>query len=422
VRIFDWYNQLAEALACFPNYKWVYMSIHVIRLKPGRERSVLRRHPWLFSGAIADVQGDPESGDTVDIVSHGGDWLARAAYSPHSQIRARIWTWDPGEGIGRDFFKRRLKTSCQMRQALADDPEVTAYREVHAESDGLPGLIVDRYERFRVIQLLSAGAERWQEVIVDHLKEDGGCEGIYERSDVEVRQLEGLSLRAGTLWGEEPEESLTISEYGLQYRVDIVRGQKTGFYLDQRENRRFVQTTLTGGEVLNCFAYTGGFSVASLAAGAKSVLSIDTSQSALELARENIRLNNFAQDCSEWIAGDAFTELRRLRDRGRTFDVVILDPPRFAGTASQVQRAARGYKDINLLAFKLLRPGGDLFTFSCSSAVSSELFEKIVAGAALDAGVTAQIVAWLGQPYDHPVLLTFPEGRYLKGLVCRLSA
>jgi 23S rRNA (cytosine1962-C5)-methyltransferase len=382
----------------------------------------LKRHPWIFSGAIAKVIGQPDEGETVEVISHQGDWLARAAYSPHSQIRSRIWSWDRDEIIDADFFQRRLRKSIRARQSLASDRSTTAYREVHAESDGIPGLVVDRYNEIRVLQMLSVGVERWKDVIVDCLKQEGDCAGIYERSDAEVRQLEGLSTHVGHVWGKKPDGEFEISEYDLRFRVNIHSGHKTGFYLDQRENRRLIRNTKDVGEVLNCFAYTGGFTIAAMAAGAESVISIDTSAKALELGRENITLNELSDDRCEWVIGDVFTELRRLRDENQKFDTIILDPPRFARTKSQVKNAARGYKDINLLAFKLLKPEGLLYTFSCSGAITPELFHKIVAGAALDADVTATVVQWMAQPTDHPVLLSFPEGRYLKGLVCRVTS
>jgi 23S rRNA (cytosine1962-C5)-methyltransferase len=395
--------------------------MHELQLRSGRERSVLRKHPWIFSGSIGKVRGNPGSGETVNVLSHDGQWLARAAYSPHSQIRARIWTWDEAEDVEPSFIHRRLAQALRMRTSLMSDPTVTAYREVHAESDGLPGIIIDRYNEFRVIQFLSVGAERWREEVVAFFVSRGDCRGIYERSDVDVREKEGLPPRAGPLWGDLPEGDLMILEYDLRYYVDVVKGHKTGFYLDQRENRRFAQSFISDGEILNCFAYTGGFTVAALSAGASHALSIDSSSSALELAEENVRLNGLPSESCEWLEGDVFVELRKLRDRRRSFDVVILDPPRFAQTNSQVRRAARGYKDINLLAFKLLKPGGHLITFSCSGAVGTELFQKIVADAALDAEVDATVLAWLGQPPDHPVRLSFPEGKYLKGLVCQVG-
>jgi 23S rRNA (cytosine1962-C5)-methyltransferase len=390
-------------------------------LKPSRERSLRLKHPWLFSGAVEGVRGDPAPGDTVELIAADGEWLARAAYSPRSQIVARVWTWARDEDVGEGLLRDRLARAIAARRAVLDLHETDAYREVHAESDGLPGIIVDRYGTVRVIQLLSAGAERWREAILQALAGRGDCSAIYERSDVDVRALEGLEPRSGPAWGELPESHLSIREGGLGYLVDVRQGQKTGFYLDQRDNRAVFRRQVRRGETLNCFAYTGAFTVSALAAGAGRVLSIDSSEASLALARENVRLNGLPEESCEWIAGDAFVELRKLRDRARSFDVVVLDPPRFAATAAQAQRAARGYKDINLLAFKILRPGGLLFTFSCSGGVSPELFQKIVAGAGQDAGVEATIVGWLGQPADHPVLLSFPEGRYLKGLICRVA-
>ncbi len=393
-----------------------------IQLKPQRERSLLKRHPWVYSGAVAEVRGRPESGETVEVLSHAGEWLARAAYSPESQIRARVWTWQPDEVVDEAFLARRLQSALASRADLAGEPAVSAYREVYAESDGLPGLIVDRYNDLRVIQVLTAGAERWRQALVGLLATTGPCSGVFERSDVPARQLEGLAPRVGPAWGPAPEDLLVILEHGLRYRVDVVKGHKTGFYLDQRENRRLLRSGVAGASLLNCFAYTGGFTLGALAGGAEHVLSIDDSGAALEIAAENVELNGLPAERCAWLEGDAFVELRRLRDRGMAFDVIVLDPPRFAATAAQADRAARGYKDINLLALKLLRPGGVLYTFSCSGGVTPELFQKIVAGAALDAGVEASIVGWLGQPADHPVALNFPEGRYLKGLVCRVRA
>jgi 23S rRNA (cytosine1962-C5)-methyltransferase len=392
-----------------------------IRLKRGRERSVMRRHPWIFSGAIDRVEGDPQSGDTVEVLDHAGAWLARGAYSPISSIRTRIWTWNADERIDAGFFKQRIDAAVDARGALRDEPSVNAYREIHAESDGLPGLILDRYVDLRVVQFLTAGVEAWRDAIVSILASNGKCAGIYERSDSEAREKEGLPRRALTAFGEEPTGETTILENGLQFLVDVRQGQKTGFYLDQRENRRIVRSLVRGKDVLDCFCYTGGFTVSALAGGAQRVVSVDSSENALALARRNVSLNGFSADDCDWIQGDVFAELRAFRDRGASFDVIILDPPRFAPTAATKQRAARAYKDINLLAFKLLRQHGKLITFSCSGGVSPALFEKIVAGAAVDAAISAQIVKWLNQPQDHPVSLHFPEGRYLKGLVCRLA-
>ncbi|OQY30612.1 MAG: 23S rRNA methyltransferase [Anaerolineaceae bacterium 4572_5.2] len=393
-----------------------------LTLHLGREKSLYRRHPWIFSGAIARIDGNPESGETVDIFSAKGDFLAKAAYSPQSNIRARAWTW-LAEVVDADFLRLRLDAAIRARatiKATTRGAPTDAYRLVHAESDGIPGLIVDRYGDVLVMQILTAGAEYWKETLADLLLELTGLADIYERSDADVRRLEGLEPRSGALRGNPPEK-LILEEYGLKFNVDIAHGHKTGFYLDQRESRHLVGQLAKDRDVLNCFSYTGGFTVHALAGGAKSVTSIDSSEDALMLGRENVALNGQQAQGCEWIEGDVFKELRTFRDSRRDFDMIILDPPKFAPTISQVKKATRGYKDINLLAFKLLRPGGILVTFSCSGGVDAALFQKIVAGAALDAKVDAQIIQKLGQGADHPVALNFPEGAYLKGLVCRIA-
>jgi 23S rRNA (cytosine1962-C5)-methyltransferase len=397
-------------------------------LKPGREKSLLRRHPWVFSGAVGRVDGTPDLGATVDLLSSNGDFLARAAYSPHSQIRARVWTFDQAEVVNADFFRQRIQRDIAARssplllgEGRGEAPSMgvrsNALRLIHAESDGLPGLIVDRYADVLVAQFLSAGVEFWRETIADILLEVTGLQSIYERSDADVRELEGLSTRLGPLRGNPPEK-LTITENDLKFAINLAHGHKTGFYLDQRENRLRVRSLAEGREVLDCFCYTGGFTVNALAGGAKSVLSVDASADALALCCENVVLNELPVDRHQTLEGDVFQLLRKFRDEGRSFDLIILDPPKFAPTAAQAEKAARGYKDINLLAFKLLRPGGILVTFSCSGGVDAALFQKIVASAALDAGAEAQILEHLSQGPDHPVALNFPEGAYLKGLVC----
>jgi 23S rRNA (cytosine1962-C5)-methyltransferase len=388
-------------------------------LKPGREKSVLRRHPWIFSGAVAHLEGNPASGATVDVKSSDGKFLGRAAYSPSSQIRARLWTFDPSEQVDADFFRRRLLASLDLRQALCLQDQTNAFRLVNAESDSLPGLIVDRYADMLVLQSLTAGSEYWKDTLADLLLELTGLQDIYERSDADVRTLEGLPGRVGSLRGGMPLSPISILENNLKFNVNIETGHKTGFYLDQRLNRLRVRTLVQGKDVLDCFCYTGGFTINALAGGAKSVLSVDASADALALCSQNVALNSSLESHHSALEGDVFQLLRKFRDEGRSFDLIILDPPKFAPTAAQAEKAARGYKDINLLAFKLLRPGGLLFTFSCSGGVDAALFQKIVASAALDAGVEAQIVEHLAQSPDHPVALNFPEGAYLKGLVCR---
>jgi 23S rRNA (cytosine1962-C5)-methyltransferase len=387
-------------------------------LKPGRDKSLRQRHPWIFSGAIDRVDGAPESGSTVGVTSHDGEWLAWAAYSPTSQIRARVWSFDVATTIDAAFFDNRIARAIAARAPLLDALH-NGVRLVHGESDGLPGLIADRYDDVAVVQLLAAGAERWRDEIVAALARTARVACVYERSDAEVRALEGLPERTGALSGSLP-ETVAMVEGGITYLVDVRRGQKTGFYLDQRDSRRCVGEHARGRRVLNAFCYTGGFSLAALAGGAHSVLSIDSSADALALARANLARNPaLAPDRAQWREADVFTALRDLRNAGASFDLVVLDPPKFAPTAAHAERAARAYKDINLLALKLLAPAGLLFTFSCSGGVSADLFQKIVAGAAVDARTDAQIIGRLGPSADHPIALAFPEGDYLKGLLLR---
>ncbi|MGC8875344.1 MAG: class I SAM-dependent rRNA methyltransferase [Chloroflexia bacterium] len=388
-------------------------------LKPGREKSVRQRHPWVFSGAIARVEGQPEPGEVVDVTSDQGEFLARGCYSPRSQIRVRLCTWDRDEAVDAAFLRRRLERALAGRAALLGDSSTTAFRLVHAESDGLPGVVVDRYGPFIVVQLLTQGAEAWREELVRALAEILSPSGIYERDDVPVRRLEGLPLRTGRLWGNEPPERLEVLEGGVSFHVDIRRGHKTGAYLDQRENRLRLAPLCAGKEVLDGFTHSGWFAIHAAVRGATSVLGLDSSAEALALAAENARLNG-VEGRTGWEEGNAFERLRAWRAEGRSFDVVILDPPKFAEKASQVMSACRGYKDINLLGMQLLRSGGLLATFSCSGLVSADLFQKVVFGASLDARREVQILAHLFQGEDHPVLLTFPEGAYLKGLLCRV--
>jgi 23S rRNA (cytosine1962-C5)-methyltransferase len=393
-----------------------------IILKPGREKSLLRRHPWIFSGAIQQADSNIASGATVDVLSSKGEFLARGAYSPQSQIRVRAWTFND-EPIDKDFFRKRIRASLTGRSPLllgegSGVMSTNALRLIYAESDSIPGLIVDRYDDILVLQSLTAGTESWKETIADLLLEETGLKNIYERSDADVRELEGLTSKVGIMRATIPDSPITITEYGLKFLVDIEHGHKTGFYLDQRANRQRVRTYAEGRDVLDCFCYTGGFTVNALMGAAKSVLSVDASSEALTLARQNVELSKLPLTKAQFLEGDVFQVLRKFRDEARSFDMIILDPPKFAPTAAQADKAARGYKDINLLAFKLLQPNGILFTFSCSGGIDAALFQKIVAGAALDAGVDAQIIEHLSQAGDHPIALHFPEGTYLKGLVC----
>ena len=384
-------------------------------LKPGREKSLKRRHPWVFSGAVARLDGEPQAGETVEITSSSGEFLAVAACNPRSQIVARVWDWQR-RAIDASFFHSRIEAAVALRRVLL--PACDAVRLVHAESDGLPGVVVDRYGDVVVLQLSSAGAMRWREAITAALEAVVRPQTIFERSDADVLALEGLKPAVGVLRGSAPSK-VVIDEAGAAFEIDVAGGHKSGFYLDQRDNRLRVREVARGRDVLDCFCYTGGFTVSALAGGAASVTAIDSSGPALELLERNVALNYY--DGPECVDGDVFELLRKFRDQARRFDLVVLDPPKFAPTAAHAARAARAYKDINLLAFKLLRPGGLLFTFSCSGGVSRELFQKIVAGAALDAGVDARIVGTLSAGADHPVALSFPEGEYLKGLACRVG-
>lgn len=388
-------------------------------LKPGREKSLKRRHPWVFSGAVAKIQGTPGAGDTVEVRSADSAFLALAAYSPESQIVARVWDWRE-RPIDDAFFQERVSRAVAQRGEIPDGAATDAYRLLHGESDGLPGVVADRYGDTVVLQLTSAGAERWREAIAGALLEATGASRVWERSDAEVRTLEGLAPATGPVRGAREPTRIVVSERDIRFEVDLERGHKTGFYLDQRENRLRLRELARGRDVLDGFCYTGGFALNAAKGGALSVFALDSSAEALALAKANERLNGLAG--VDWVGGDVFQMLRHLRDGRRQFDLVVLDPPKFAPTAAHAAKAARAYKDINLLAFKLLRPAGLLMTFSCSGGISADLFQKIIAGAALDAGVEAQITERLGAGPDHPVALNFPEGEYLKGLLCRIAS
>jgi len=393
-----------------------------IILKPGREKSLLRRHPWIFSGAINTIHGSPRPGETVAIVSSKDEFLAKAAFNPTSNISGRVWTWNQSEIVDEDFMEKRLLHAIGIRREQKNLINSNAMRLVHAESDGLPGLVLDQYGEVYVVQFLTAGAEFWKDTLIESIRAATQAKTIYERSDVDVRKLEGLSLSSGLLFGEAISGPVEIVENDLRFLVNVVDGHKTGFYLDQRDNRYTARQISEGSKILDCFAYTGGFSLNCAFGGAKDIFMVDASAPALEIARSNVQ-NNKLNNCNiDYIELDVFKYLRMLRDQAESFDLVILDPPKFAPTAAQAERAARGYKDINLLALKLLNPQGYLLTFSCSGGISEEFFQKIIAGAALDAGVEAVIVKRLFQAFDHPVALNFPEGAYLKGfLIKKLS-
>jgi 23S rRNA (cytosine1962-C5)-methyltransferase len=392
-----------------------------IILKRDRERSLLRRHPWVFSGAIDKVQGAPQLGDSVSVYANDGRFLGHGAWNPVSNIRVRIWAWREDVVVDAAFFAARLAAAIAMRERLLPTAPDGGVRLVHGESDGLPGLVVDRFGEVLVMQATSAGARRWREVIADALMSLTGARALYERSDSDVLEVEGLDAASGLLRGTLADTRITCIENGLAVEVDLAHGHKTGHYLDQRENRALVGALAADAEVLDAFCYSGGFALQALKAGARHVTAIDSSAAALAQVQRHLALNALPAERCTLLEDDVFKQLRKLRDQNRHFDVIVLDPPKFAPTAATAERAARGYKDINLLALKLLRPGGVLATFSCSGGVSADLFRKIVAGAAQDAGVDAQLLRQLHATPDHPIALAFPEGEYLKGLLLRVS-
>lgn len=387
-----------------------------IILKSGREKALNRRHPWIFSMAIDKIKGKPELGSTVDILDSKGKWLACGAYSPESQIRVRIWSFEPDVTIDTNFFIKRIKAAALSRAELISQQQLTGYRLIAAESDYLPGITIDHYDNTLVCQLLSAGAEFNRPHIIEALETLYPEYNIYDRSDVEVRKKEGLEPVKGLIKGQEPKALTVVKENGVDILVDIVNGHKTGFYFDQRDNRRIAGEFCKDKTVLNCFSYTGTFGIYALKNGAKHFTNVDLSQGALDIAKQNIDVNNLDLSKADFIQADVFKLLRRYRDEGKTFDVIILDPPKFADNKAQLNGACRGYKDINMVAMQLINPGGTLLTYSCSGLMPSELFQKIVADAALDAKRDAQIIARLSQASDHPIASTFPEGFYLKGL------
>ena len=392
-----------------------------VKLKKGRDKSFNRKHPWIFSGAIDSVKDVNSNGETVDIISGDGKFLGYGSYSSHSQISVRVLSFNPDEKINLDFFQKRIKNAAEFRKQIITDKTTNAFRVVNAESDSLPGLFVDKYGDYLVCQFLSAGAEFWKKEIVEILVSLFNPTGIFERSDVEVREKEGLLPSKGVLFGKEPDELIEVIENGNKFFVDVNLGHKTGFYLDQRDNRKILEQFASGKEILNCFSYTGGFSVYAVKAGASKVINVDSSAESLVLAEKNFFLNGIDSSKFENTHDDVFKYLRKLRDTNRQFDVIILDPPKFAESVSQIDKAARGYKDINLLALKLLKKNGLLFTFSCSGHIVPDLFNKIIADAAADAGREVHILKYLTQSPDHTMLTSFPEGLYLKGLICKVN-
>ncbi|CAH0525913.1 class I SAM-dependent methyltransferase [Vibrio hippocampi] len=394
------------------------LEIHLVK---GRDKSVRRKHPWIFSRGIARVVGEPALGETVDVFAHNGEWLGKAAYSPHSQIRARMWSFgDKKQNIDVDFFIQRVQQAQLLRDDIIERDGLTGYRLIAAESDGLPGITIDKYDNFLVCQLLSAGAEFQKQALVDALVHCYPDCSIYERSDVAIRKKEGLTERTGVLHGDAPQQPVIIEENGIKISVDIINGHKTGFYLDQRDSRNQAQKYVKDKEVLNCFSYTGGFGLYALKGGASRVINADVSQPALDTARSNAEMNGFKGKQAVFLNADVFKLLREYRDQGTKFDVVIMDPPKFADSKAQLNGACRGYKDINMLAMQILKPGGTLLTYSCSGLMDQNLFQKIIADAAIDANRSVKFVERFEQAADHPTDTAYPEGFYLKGFACRV--
>jgi len=392
----------------------------ILYLQAGREKSLKRKHPWIFSKGIKKVKGRPGLGDCVEVHDSNGKYLATAAYSPHSQIRARVWTYDQNETIDTGFFEKRIRRALFARQDAIEQGGLTGFRLIAAESDSIPGVTIDKFDNYLVGQFLSAGAERHKGEIVQALRNVFPDCNIYERSDVDVRKKEGLEPITGVLWGVEPPEVVIIEENGLKLEVNIKSGHKTGFYLDQRDSRAALERFVKDKEVLNCFSYTGTFSLYALRGGCKQVTNVDVSQPALDTAKRNVALNELDLNKANFEKQDVFKLLRQYREEGKQFDTIVMDPPKFADNKAQLTGACRGYKDINMIAMQILKPGGTLLTFSCSGLMEQNLFQKVVADAALDAGKDILFMERLNQAADHPIAGFYPEGFYLKGLICKV--
>ena len=396
----------------------------LITLKAGRDKSAIRRHPWIFSGAIDTVSGEPEFGESVEVYAYNGDFLGIAAYSPTSQIRARFWSFFEKTEIDELFFEERLETAIQLRESrgFSISNPLSAFRLIYAENDGIPGCIIDKYGEYYSVEILAAGPEKHREIIYKVLAKKTGCKGIFERCDSDVRKKEGMEKRTGVVYGIVPETPIPMEENGIRFLIDIRNGHKTGYYLDQRDARKRIGELSSGKKVLNCFCYTGGFGLFALKGNASHVYQVDVSKSALKIAKELLIENKLPTAKATHTEADVFQYLRKCRDKGETFDLIVLDPPKFVEAKDHLQKGARGYKDINLLAMKLLSPNGMLATFSCSGLMDMSLFQKIIADAASDAKKDMQIIERFGQPADHPISLAFPEGQYLKGLLVQLKS
>jgi 23S rRNA (cytosine1962-C5)-methyltransferase len=389
-------------------------------LKKGKEKAALQRHPWIFSGAIDKVKGAPENGEIVKVFAADKSFLAYGYYNSQSRVAVRLLEWEEETTVDKDWYQQKLRNAIASRAHVLNNEDTNTCRLVFSEADYLPGLIVDKYADFLSLQILSAGIENVKGDIIDILRAELNPSGIFDKSDANARTHENLEVSQGLLWGENPPEFIEVKENGMRYHINIADGQKSGFYCDQRDNREILAAYTKDKEVLDCFCYSGGFTLNSLKHGAKHVTSVDSSALAIETLKHNLGLNGFTEDQQTSIQSDVNKQLRAFKEEGRTFDVIILDPPKYAPSRSALDRAARAYKDLNRLGMLLLNPGGILATYSCSGAVDLETFKQITAWAALDAGKEVQVIKQFHQPEDHPVRISFPEGEYLKGLLVRV--
>ncbi len=394
--------------------------MHSVVLRKGKEKAVRQLHPWIFSGAIEKIKGNPENGEIVEVLDAKGDFLAAGFYNAQSRVAVRVLAWDAEQPIDELWWRKRIQQAVNARRDLLDSTETNVCRLIFSEADFLPGLIVDRYADFLSVQILTSGMEKVKAIWLDELQKLLQPKGIFDRSDANARAHEGLDASSGVLWGVAPPEFIQIMENGIHYEVNIAEGQKSGFYCDQRDNRKKVAQYAKDKKVLDCFAYSGGFTLNALAAGAKTVVSVDSSALAIETLKRNVKLNAFKVKQQLSIQSDVNKQLRDFKEKDEKFDLIVLDPPKYAPSRSALTKASRAYKDLNRLAMGLLNEGGLLATYSCSGAVDIDTFKQILAWAALDAGKKVQFIDQFCQPADHPVRSSFPEGEYLKGLLCRV--